>query len=573
MALSADDIVLAQIELSEAGLRDLHIRRTQVQAALSAARETLACAQRDVELLSREDELLRTNQSTLSADVSARRTALQRARRDRTAQRVQRLLGNFPRELLQAIFFEAASVVHDVWREDARQWHVQDTHLICPYTPFALATVNRLWRDVAVTTGRLWTFLVVPELDDDRENSEFVDYVQTMLRRSKNHDINMLFCWYGSSWNDSRYYGQILDAVAKRVHHWRRVSIELPRDTPDSALAFLRMPMPRVEYLHIHADAGPHAPRSEVFPHCPRLQRLYDAVLPPPMHPLTELTHIYLIVPAYNLDTAWKTLAMLPAVQVLEMNILETVPHPSGAPAVTELIFPKLRCLGIYGSCLHIEAYASSLRAARLDELRVCQLMLPLVTVALVDEIVVPLTTLVIYDVDLAGILAESWHCVRRLQRLEHLILDTCKEPGRALPTLLQSRESAGLPRLRSITFQGPVLDDQQAHHVLAIMQSPHMRAGPAADGTISFTLDACADEVPDWLIRQYKCFCGDLSYEAEDEPSPRTASSASGADSAEAEFTDGGSGSTYTSDSDWEESSGSGSNNDGDSDTGNTER
>lgn len=186
----SEDTARTQIEYLEDSLLRAEQRYSDAQNALGDAQVAFDEARRTLDALAAEVNTLDASRLSLRRDISSRRRALETARHDARAVRLRRLLGNFPCELLRCIFLEAIQCIErEVWPEN-EDWGgtCTDDHR---RIPFFLASINRGWRDVAIHTPALWTFVAVKSLDD-RDGSADLAYVKLLLKRSKRNRLDIV---------------------------------------------------------------------------------------------------------------------------------------------------------------------------------------------------------------------------------------------------------------------------------------------------------------------------------------------------------------------------------------------
>ncbi|EJD44937.1 hypothetical protein AURDEDRAFT_114251, partial [Auricularia subglabra TFB-10046 SS5] len=134
--------------------------------------------------------------------------------------------------------------------------------------------------------------------------------------------------------------------------------------------------------------------------------------------------------------------------------------------------------------------------------------LLPLLT-SQSDEIADRVTTLVVcnLDSDYANLRTNLQH-VRTLPKLRQVVFRDSAFVGADVAAAFATREAAGLPFLETVEFENPRLDEEQAAHLSALMQTLHATAHQA--GAVNFSLQAKAEDVPDWLLRQYAVLAGE---------------------------------------------------------------
>ncbi|EJD44939.1 hypothetical protein AURDEDRAFT_184946 [Auricularia subglabra TFB-10046 SS5] len=560
----AEDNAPVHLEYLEDSLRRADLHYSDVQRAVVDAQFAFDKAKQTLDALAAEAEALDASRFALRHDIRSARSAIAEAHRDAQTARVRRLLGNFPHELLRCIFLEATRCIDaEVW-PDNELWGTQYDweH---PKIPFMLAAVTRQWRDVALQTPDLWTFLAVNSLEGGDDSAQLA-YVKLVLGRSKRRPLDIFLLWQDSEWQRSPRYADILAAVGRHTHRWRRLSIATPADTPESALDIFRLPTPLLEGLGLfrHED-GPVlslTASSTYLPFSPALRRLENTLFfSVPQTPLSRLTHLRASIDASPSSAAWALLGMIQSIErlIIVFDDVQGEAAPGSAPGL--LSMQNLRDFSLTGWCERFLPWTACLEMPNLDKLRfdsdIIDLFLPLF-----EKVAGTLRTLSINVIwsEEPFLTADHVLHIQKLQKLQHLILQKCTVVGPGFSTIFASREAAGLPLLETITLDEPTLDETEAAHVSCLMQKLHARVVSGADDALAFKL-IIEDEgnVPDWLIRQYKFITagdseGDADGAADDATESKSEAAASNSE-IEAEFTDGGSGESYTSDSDWRES------------------
>ncbi|EJD51067.1 hypothetical protein AURDEDRAFT_160209 [Auricularia subglabra TFB-10046 SS5] len=543
MAPLDDNCRSGELEFLQNILRDTSRRHVTVQEALSSARETLEQAQQAVDDLAAEDDSLRTRCAELSSQISTRRTALERATRQAKTARVRRLLARMPEELLQAIFLEHCDY-SEVWKEGDENWGRSFWAPWDSAPPFMLAAVNQRWRDIALRTSAIWTFVAVPNLNDTT-GAMFLEYVRVVLERSRKRDLDVMLSWTDCSWEKTRFHRLVIAALCEHTHRWRRVSIAFPSKTPESVLRFLRMPLPRLEDLflgnakdvHGHIAIGWSSTSAAYLPCCPRLRRLRNAYLfIVPHQPYTELVYLSIHVDDHTPShVLWNFLRMTPALQDLQLNFASECYNISGQNTPdSSLMLPKLWALGIYGQFDTFLPWVMALQMPCLYEFRTVNVESLDALAALLDKFAESLTSLVIVEMhvddDAFSPEGNAMQYIRRLQRLRRVVFRDCTAIGPDIPAIFASREATGLPLLETVAVENPEMDDEEAAHLSSLMQALKASLELGEKDAVGFTLKAQEGDVPGWLINQYEYITGGRGY-AESAVSLLTAEEIAGED------------------------------------------
>lgn len=525
---------VAELKYLRVNLRELRARLASTAKASLEAQDALERAQQVAADLANEERYLRTRCEELDRNIHGRHAALKRAMRERKMGRVQRLLGRFPVEMLQAIFVEATNYTGDIWCTRAKYdiWTFPDYPYDQAVVPFALAAVNRQWRAVALRTPTLWTLIAVPNLDMEENTADFVKYVDLMLERSRNLALDLILCWHNCHWDQSVHYGDILDAIGSRAHRWRSLSLPLPVDTPEQALGVLRRPMPQLEdvYLTRAAEGGtsllfPWAEDAPAYiPFSPRIRCLHKtAFFHVPRLPLTGLRHLsFSVDDSVPINAIFQHVLLAPSLRELHVSCLSTPANDGTNPPLGPAVFPHLAVLGIAGNCLPLISGLTALDMPRLQEFRMINFEYFEEYSPLLDRIGETVTKLVCCDMGPTdSILASDMRFIRKLKQLRHLVFENCTHINSELPALLASRSAAGLPHLECISFEHPKMDEEQAGRVSALMLSLHALAATEKEGAVQFSLAADPDAVPVWLLQQYQFITGGISDAALQEQRP----------------------------------------------------
>lgn len=504
----SEDAARSQIGFLKDTLQRTSRRYADVQNALLDATLAFEQAKRTLDAFTAEAESLDATMVALRSDISSRQQAVERASLDARAARVRRILAHFPRELLYSIFVHGMQAIEEeVWPEN--------THRALTFYrdqvrfPFNLASVNRQWRNLALHSPALWTFLGVGPLEGGSDAANLA-YVDMMLLRSQRRPIDVYLGWAGCSWSGSVHYADIMDAVGRHANRWRRASITVPGGTPESSLHFLRLPMPALQGLalsQVDENWLSTSTPSAYLPFCPSLRWLDNSLLfTVPRSPLGKLTHFHICVPDSSTShDVWSLFGMLPSVQEVGLDFMESGVADASTISPVPLTLSALRKFTIVGLWYRFFNWLAQLEMPVLQELRIQSVAIKTYS-ALFEKLGETVSTL---SLDVVGALfpADYMPDIRKLAKLRKIVLHDCTAFGDDFSTVFASREAAGLPLLESIVIQEPALDEEGAAHVSTLMQSLHgARAASGAPAPLTLELVVAeAGNVPAWLLQQYQ--------------------------------------------------------------------
>ncbi|KAJ6502017.1 hypothetical protein C8R45DRAFT_1190136 [Mycena sanguinolenta] len=194
---------------------------------------------------------------------------------------VNRRVRALPAELLAEIFYFCLP------------FHDKRPHIPDPYdTPLVLCAVCRLWRDVALTTPRLWNQICIDpsEIAFDSEAAGFVDLCCRWISRARSIPLSISFDEYVTGGDP------LLELICGLSHQWR--DIYLGEDLPQLSLPADRK-YPFLEKLSISLPLSDHP--TLVFHDAPRLHDVYipsyTTKIQLPWHQLTKFR-------TYDIDIA-----------------------------------------------------------------------------------------------------------------------------------------------------------------------------------------------------------------------------------------------------------------------------
>ncbi|EJD39270.1 hypothetical protein AURDEDRAFT_171658 [Auricularia subglabra TFB-10046 SS5] len=263
------------------------------------------------------------------ADISARINDLEAGIERARWHLEPHVMQNFPIELLRAVFLELADEIHRAWTWDDKMI----LEYIAPKTAvsFVLAAVCSRWRQLALETGSLWSFIAVPPPSSEEDAVKALAYTRTLVTRSGISPIDGCITWPRLKWEsmpDPCY--SIIGVLASVAPRWRRISVDLPGDTDVDVFDFFRRRTPLLEEISVwyrtphfrqHPyNADPDIPR--YLPFCPSLRRFRasrcNIIFSAQPHSFAHLTHIQ-IWSDLSASAVWEILHLVPAVKHLDL--------------------------------------------------------------------------------------------------------------------------------------------------------------------------------------------------------------------------------------------------------------
>ncbi|EJD34602.1 hypothetical protein AURDEDRAFT_176352 [Auricularia subglabra TFB-10046 SS5] len=323
--------------------RVLEQAKADAERALTAARLHFETLSSQVAEVHGRRDLLRTSTTHLRAQLAA--LAFQR----------------LPLEVLRLVFLELAQ------DDDQRSinYSIGPHILVRTKTPFVLAAVSRRWRDLALTTSLLWTYIAVPTTN----NARAVDYVEILLCRSGKCPVDVFLPWNMSAtpkWTNTTTEGRILDLISAHTKRWRRFRLHIPKGAINlGKMVAFRCPTPMLEGSYIVCQEEAPGPASTTYlPFAPRIRSIYARncqVVPSPQSvPLTHLHTLYLFA-SISCHTMWAILRLAPNVEFLSVETLSPPPDPDYRLA-SRLTLPRLLSLYALGDvCATFAANAQEL--------------------------------------------------------------------------------------------------------------------------------------------------------------------------------------------------------------------
>ncbi|KZW01648.1 hypothetical protein EXIGLDRAFT_46784 [Exidia glandulosa HHB12029] len=351
MAQTPHDTLEQRLLCDEQILSTLRAHTTTLEAARHIALDVIASAQANLDAI--DAELAQTHERT---------EALQRATNDLRSSLRRRLMEALPLELLREIFLELAAEPDELWTLLGKGQ--------CNYTrsrlPFLLAATCNRWRDLALGTPALWTYIAIPppSLQPERRAFWYPHWVQTLLQRSKTYPIDVLLPWSEASWSTDSYAAQIVSSIGNHAHRWRRFEFHIPEQYMSAETAnSYRRPTPLLEWFALFGptDGGSaleySLPAPRYLPICPRLtafrSEYIDLMLAVPRDPLVGLTVLEFCTTLIPCKVLWDLLRSAPCLQSLIAKFYDLGPHDLRESAGSPVPLVHLRKL-----VLHREAIA-----------------------------------------------------------------------------------------------------------------------------------------------------------------------------------------------------------------------
>ncbi|KAF7969480.1 hypothetical protein HWV62_27277 [Athelia sp. TMB] len=161
--------------------------------------------------------------------------------------------------------------------------------------PVLLYRICRVWRDVARSTGRLWSSICFPYTDAEGVWPGELS-VNEWLRLSGEYPLTIHFYFPCQPYRCDEIPHRILQEVISQCHRWKNIEITIAKDALRH-FGEVEGRLPLLESLTLHCWDWPgdalscfqHAPRLKSLQFCSfdRLQDIYDFNLP--LHSLTEI--------------------------------------------------------------------------------------------------------------------------------------------------------------------------------------------------------------------------------------------------------------------------------------------
>ncbi|KZV78763.1 hypothetical protein EXIGLDRAFT_783293 [Exidia glandulosa HHB12029] len=522
MAHSARNALQRRLQLDERLLATVEENTTELESARAKALSAVAAAQAALDAIEGDLAHSRARRAELRKGVEDIRLSIRR-------QQVNAL----PPELLREIFIVLTLEPDALWTDLGEgDYNIARSHL-----PFDLAAVCKQWRELALVTPILWSYIGVPAPSRREETCtiHYVYWVHTLLRRSQSSPLDILLRWADDTrWqNDSCAY-KILALIVQHSHRWRRFEFHIPRDyiSEDTANIF-RRPTPLLEWFALPDKMAvpalswtPTYPR--YLPVCPFLERFQSDfnIIPGIGEPVQSFSllvelEIYVRVPCKRI---WAILRNTPVLESLNLQFFDgegdNLLDDAGDPPTSAISLPLLRVLTVYGEgvCTMLAAAVGLLSLPSLALLRVDQgveILAPLLTF-----VNITVTTLCLCDCDFNLGLLPSLRTLRNVKRLE---LDDC---------------TINSDMLR--IFGGVEIDGIDGDGLVRLVQS-RISPQPDANGQMVSKLDQVifldCTSLPDWIIAEVDFLMGKKLKGPDSDPEDSITENGS---EEEAEFTDG---------------------------------
>lgn len=342
-----------EIKVSRISFLSEQLRR--VDAQTSTSRSELADARAALSLAQDAVDALTVNLSYLEGQ----REQIQRGIDDLSNQVDPAIMRTLPIELLRAIFVQFVSARTMPLREGCNFIGAFDDFRV--RAPWTLASVCSSWRQLALDTPSLWTYVALPERLTEGPASHLVAYVRDLLSRSGQRPLDISISWEEIAWSED-VHGVIFDALATVVERWRSCSFGLPNGAGSPArFSPFRRSTPLLEELVACVDnysiVNPwHAAFPHYLPDCPRLRFMRTdgchIIWRSPHVGLPALSHLEVdgdLPP----DVVWGMLQHSPQMEALTLH-LHANREPSPGPAPGQLRLPRLRALGLYSWAVRV---------------------------------------------------------------------------------------------------------------------------------------------------------------------------------------------------------------------------
>ncbi|KAH7096728.1 hypothetical protein BKA62DRAFT_489649 [Auriculariales sp. MPI-PUGE-AT-0066] len=276
MSTNLRDIANTQMRFDEDILAQLGVRRSALQKQQKQASRVLALTQANLDTIQEELGIITRRYHELNDAVRARHAAARRC-----------YMSNLLEELLRHIFLVLV-------REPDPIWSIGAINTTRSRQPFQLAAVSKWWRTVSLKIPELWCYIAIPPPMSCASGREmfYKFWIQTTLKRSKDHPIDILLPWKANvPFEKCRYSQPLLVILARHAPRWRNVQIMLPPLSKlDDIMLALKYPTPCLRELVVSASpdkidesvsralAGgmdPSQPR--LLPNCKLLRKLVSS--------------------------------------------------------------------------------------------------------------------------------------------------------------------------------------------------------------------------------------------------------------------------------------------------------
>ncbi|KAJ7058414.1 hypothetical protein C8F01DRAFT_1232633 [Mycena amicta] len=210
-----------------------------------------------------------------------------------------------------------------------------------PYYPLTLASVCRRWREIALSSYRLWHRL---DMDCNRTNSPAL-LLELWLSRAGGLPLDIYVLLDESATETS-----IFDTMVKFAPRWRNLDLRLDPSVPSAVLPFLQdLPpaLPLLQSLTLKGSINYVGEEPSIL--FPALQKitLVGPLLPTGMQNIHGVTTLVLrLVPYHEL---LRVLRLTPAVEVLDLEISSSASDLVMQALMSPLILPALHTVTCRG--------------------------------------------------------------------------------------------------------------------------------------------------------------------------------------------------------------------------------
>ncbi|KZV96948.1 hypothetical protein EXIGLDRAFT_732021 [Exidia glandulosa HHB12029] len=398
---SARDLQRKRIRLEIEALESLDERLLQSQRALDEAHNELAAARAKYAAVKVENDDLKKRRAVLDTGLTAVRALYRRSL----------WMEAVPNDILRMIFVARVEMYDRYWPAigEGEYNEARDRG------PFTLAAVCSRWRNLALATPCLWSYLGVhPEHAGDDGDLRAVDLAKfkLLLRRSESAALDVLLLRKRENAARTRNLGRVLSLLLKHSTRLRRVELDLPLGAEREPLMDLfKSPTTALTELCIvtHDDAWDDDVCELYFPVAPKLRALelsFTGMFCSPRHP--GFAHLHTLK-LWGKHLGYSPMAFISrAAQTLETlqlsyssfahdEELDTVPLPLSFPRLSNLILtnadeflsyietPQLQKMTLHSDCVDgtlspfLHTVAHSVTALTLEGASMCEADLPVI--------------------------------------------------------------------------------------------------------------------------------------------------------------------------------------------------
>lgn len=265
MATGAREQYSKRIRLEEDALAGARVRVAELRLAENETRATLAAAQAKLDAIASELKELTSREQSLGRSLDSTRRLYRRTL----------WMDVIPLDVLSSIFEASATFI------DPHEPLVDAIATISTGTAFGLATVCSRWRQLALSSRRIWTLVKVRRRSGRPYDAELKDHIQRIriiLERSVSVPIDVVVHIDDFPHEALPLLRKLFARLEPQAFRWRRAELWLPAWFPlEPSLDFLKGSMPSLTQLRVvidgDADWEPNT-CPQYFSHMPLLRHL-----------------------------------------------------------------------------------------------------------------------------------------------------------------------------------------------------------------------------------------------------------------------------------------------------------